>query len=607
MADQNELERLYREAQAALKAKEYDRAVGLLTQILVIDEDYKDVSRLLAQSVKLKRRRWYNDVRIWGAVFGAIVIGLLIWIVPKLSLRAMPAVEMVNPTGTAISTNAVISTITPSHMPTPIPLTWKRVNIGQEFERDKIIAFEIDPKDRDILYASMENAGFYQSIDGGISWRPIQIENVPADIATKLKANNDHSFDKGYQIEKIGPDGIKSIFAYTGDWSVSKDDGNHWSEFGKNGSPGITFDSTGSVYIYCDLHLCKYSPDGNQRVTLGKPDIGASTTISISPYDPNTIYVAGGGLAVSKDGGLTWTKLNNGLGSEILYLDTGSGDTPILYLQSGRCEGVLRIQRQKYYLGAFQDDAGQPLYISTNGGQTWELSLQNGCYLLKDSNDMILYRIGQDWIFTTNANHVLSWLWWSKDEGNTWQTEYIMDVYNPFTAAAHPIQSGVLYAYSSQTFRNPGYGGEKTFISKDYGNSWQTADSTGSDLKPCYGSTLQFIDNYRPMAIDPVDGDHVFVIDDGILLESHDSCGTTKTFTTAPNTSMNSIAFDPNNPDILYAGTDEGAYVSFDSGETWNQINDGLLGATVVYSIAVDKDSNVYAATPYGVFKLESK
>jgi hypothetical protein len=26
-----------------------------------------------------------------------------------------------------------------------------------------------------------------------------------------------------------------------------------------------------------------------------------------------------------------------------------------------------------------------------------------------------------------------------------------------------------------------------------------------------------------------------------------------------------------------------------------------------VYSIVVDKDSNVYAATPYGVFKLENK
>ena len=98
-----------------------------------------------------------------------------------------------------------------------------------------------------------------------------------------------------------------------------------------------------------------------------------------------------------------------------------------------------------------------------------------------------------------------------------------------------------------------------------------------------------------------------FWLDGGTLLESHNSCNTTEAFATPPNTNMNSIAFDPDNPDTIYAGTDSGAYISFDGGNTWNQINDGLLGATVVYSIAVDKDSNVYAATPYGVFKLENK
>jgi photosystem II stability/assembly factor-like uncharacterized protein len=70
---------------------------------------------------------------------------------------------------------------------------------------------------------------------------------------------------------------------------------------------------------------------------------------------------------------------------------------------------------------------------------------------------------------------------------------------------------------------------------------------------------------------------------------------------------VTAIAIDPNNPDTLYAATDGGAYVSFDSGQTWNQINDGLLGATVVYSIVVDKDGNVYAATPYGIFHYEGK
>ncbi|MBN1450823.1 MAG: hypothetical protein JW963_07400 [Anaerolineales bacterium] len=73
------------------------------------------------------------------------------------------------------------------------------------------------------------------------------------------------------------------------------------------------------------------------------------------------------------------------------------------------------------------------------------------------------------------------------------------------------------------------------------------------------------------------------------------------------NLFINTVAIDPNNSDTLYAGTDGGAYISYDAGATWGQVNDGLLGATVVYSIAVDKESNVYAATPYGIFELEKK
>jgi hypothetical protein len=70
---------------------------------------------------------------------------------------------------------------------------------------------------------------------------------------------------------------------------------------------------------------------------------------------------------------------------------------------------------------------------------------------------------------------------------------------------------------------------------------------------------------------------------------------------------VNTLARDPKNVNTIYAGTDGGAYVSFNGGQSWGQINDGLLGATVVYSIVVDPQSNVYAATPYGIFKLEKK
>ena len=93
----------------------------------------------------------------------------------------------------------------------------------------------------------------------------------------------------------------------------------------------------------------------------------------------------------------------------------------------------------------------------------------------------------------------------------------------------------------------------------------------------------------------------------GVLI-STDNCGSWQPSNNGlSNLFVNTLAIDPNDANKIYAGTDGGAYISFDGGQTWGQVNDGLLGAVVVYSIAVDKESNVYVATPYGVFKLEQK
>jgi hypothetical protein len=517
----------------------------------------------------------------------------------------------------ATSTSTPTPTMTPTSAPTPIPLTWKQVYMGQGFPRDKIIAFEIDSKDPDVLYVNMENAGFYQSIDSGNSWQPVQIENVPSDIATELANNNDHNQERGYTFTKVGPDGKTRLYRYstlptwtvssTSNWRVSEDNGQTWSEFGLMGWPAsaaATFDSEGSVYAYCDSQLCKFSPNGKQRVTLGKPEVGAFTIITISPFDSNIIYIAGQGMSVSKDGGLTWTKLNNGLGTMLLTLETGEGNPPTLYLlQMEDCD-ILGFP----YLTSRNrgPEPGQPLYISTNGGQTWDLVSHTGCYLIKDADGVTFYRIARAIEYFGNSDSAVYWIWRSQDGGHLWQKEMVSAniLMRPNTLVAHPSQSGLLYAYSTGEYESVLY--ENEDFSEDYGNNWKAKDPP-IDAKLCYGSTLQFIDAYRPMAIDPRDGNHVFVIDNGTLLESHNSCDTTVTFATAPNTNMNSIAFDPNESDILYAGTDGGAYISYDGGMTWGQVNNGLIGSTVVYSIAVDKESNVYAATPYGVFKLEQK
>ncbi len=111
------------------------------------------------------------------------------------------------------------------------------------------------------------------------------------------------------------------------------------------------------------------------------------------------------------------------------------------------------------------------------------------------------------------------------------------------------------------------------------------------------------------MIVDPRDANHLVLATrgDGVII-SDDGCDSWQSSNIGLGSLfVNTIAFDPNNPDIIYASTDGGVYVSFNDGETWGQVNDGLLGATVVYSIVVDPQSNVYAATPYGIFRLEGK
>lgn len=491
----------------------------------------------------------------------------------------------VPPIPTFTKTPPPTKTIEPT--PTAIPLTWKQVSTGQEFIRDTVIGFEIDPNNGDVLYIRMENAGYYISIDAGNSWQTSQYTQIPPTIQSALSINRNFNNKWDYTITHVGPDKINRI--YRAKWSVSENGGKNWREFGIGGetsSNAITFDHQGYAYIFCDFYLCKYSPDGKQRFTLGKPDVGAFTIISFSPFDSDVLYVAGSGIAESKDGGLTWNKLNNGLGSAPVQLDISLNKPLILYLQSGTCNDS----------DYGPDNAGQPLYFSTDQGRSWIPSIETGCYLIRDANGFTIFRVGQD-VWSPEGNFKWrSWLWRSQDNGATWQKIYVPGFMQ--TIIAHPAESGILYGYKEDLLLAE----VANYISKDYGHTWKIQEPHVG-TRPCYGSTPRFIDAYRPMSIDPQNGDHVLYVKDSQVFESNNSC-INITQLNLTIRMVNSIVFDLNNPDVLYAGTNEGAYISIDSGKIWDVINDGLPDTKVVYSIVADKDSNVYAATPYGIYQL---
>ncbi len=312
------LETIYAEARQASKAKDYDRAIELLKQIVIIDENFRDASRLLARLVKEKRRRWYNDVRVWGTVSGVIVVSLMVWIGSKLSLQTIftSPTRMASPTRTSLPTMAAAPSVTPTAIPspTPVPLTWKRISTGQELMPDIINTIVIDPNDPEVIYVCTENAGIYKSIDGGNSWRSINNGLIHVNIMSLVIDPGDS------KILYAGGSPQASIY-------ITKDGGENW----QTSNQGIWEDDTQNSLLVIDPKNNKHiyfstqnnlyeSTNQGGYWTLIKPgdvcpnDVFKSKSLVVDPRNSETLYVSTwgsysgctAGLYKSLDGGRTW-------------------------------------------------------------------------------------------------------------------------------------------------------------------------------------------------------------------------------------------------------------------------------------------------------------
>ena len=735
-----QLEILYREAKSALKSRDYARAGELLRQILVIDEDYKDASRLLAQTVKFRRRHWYNHPVLWSALGVLIVFGLGYIIAPRIQSNYFipaPSATVSMPT-TASSTPSQPSTATVTLAPTPILLTWKRISLGQEFPRDTVSAFAVDKDDPDVIYASMDNAGVYKSIDGGLSWKPSHNGLLNTQVVSLvIDFQNPNILYAGTMM-----DGVYK----------TEDGGLNWFRIGNGIHLLMDHQDSSHLYARDENAIYETTDQGSNWEMVHSVKAECPRSIggwAVHPLDGNSLLVGnveecGSGIFRSDDGGRTWgliemkgktsitaiTILRNEQGEEFIFANTESilpehrglfvsydmgknwrryftnGCSPffpdpenssMIYCASSGLyvikvkEGALhrrglntmgltaihvdRINNQVRILASGTragDDTDEGLFISTDGGATWarqsnglasaqaELKLdpqigeriylayyytsygQFGCTLYRSQDT------GKSWseiysavgwcgpAFDSTGNfYLLDWyaLQMSWDGGDQWLFDspgYLSSYGLPIPSqivSANPFIEDLIYAV-----------GDEIYYSEHAGRLWQPASGSDGlwDARLFYkdqGQTVYAIGRYHQkystdggknwtgcgeeltpsrsdtrLAIDS-NGSRLYLATPGQgVMISMDNCQSWQASNDGlSNLFVNTLAVDPINPSIVYAGTDSGAYISFDSGIYWNQINDGLLGATVVYSIAVDRDSNVYAATPYGIFKLEGR
>jgi photosystem II stability/assembly factor-like uncharacterized protein/tetratricopeptide (TPR) repeat protein len=444
--------------------------------------------------------------------------------------------------------------------------------------------------------AALCHGGVYKSEDGGQTWDGIGLESreIPVHFHQALAID-----------QQVGD--LLYVATVEGIYG-SKDGGESWQRVADHRCSSIEVSHDDGNKVYCASRggLLISTDSGTTWTSYeGKSSSGSEyTAIVESPHDPQTLIYGEEGIHVSDDGGESWTERKNGFGAGRIELFVSPSDNSIFYLE-GRAYG--------------------DLYRSIDGGQSWDLLHDVARFLALDSSGKGLYRIaagelyrssdrGQNWetislpidsepsgiaihphddqtIYVTYGRDSPPYIYFSTDGGMTWDSAQGME----------SISDGKLYFDHEQGDVVYIFGDMDTFRSEDSGVTWDRCEQVDE-----WNSR-----SYSRLVVDPRDSNRLILATrTGGVLISEDGCQSWDYSNEGlGNYSINSVAIDYVNPDTIYAGTDGGAYLSFDGGEHWGAVNEGLLGATVVYSIVVDPEdpTNVYAATPYGVFKLESR
>ena len=475
----------------------------------------------------------------------------------------------------------------------------------------QIVSLAIDPGNPNSLLAfNLENPGeniicqegVYKSSDNGRSWvLTLQLEPVfglnPATLVFDATGEN--------------------LYAATAHNAAyrSNDRGETWQILPIADCRGFTVDSRNGLTAYCvSYDKIIVTRDGGEswRDWL---EADHAQSIAVSPHSSQTVLVGWDGLWMTTDNGQSWTNPNNGLGATHIDLSFDLLEPPAMLLEDETCT----------------------VHRSTDGGRQWELAPERTCQSktaitasgewfywidkddgsLRRSNDkgatsqQLNWPIENEWpeiiaSHPTEASRLLTvysleypYFFISDDLGESWRGATLIE----WDKYSWPGPAPRMFFDQSLGQRIYLIELSRVYRSDDAGESWQECSNGGNT-----GSWHGTASRKAGLIVHPDDADHLILATRGNgVLVSTDGCQSWRQSNTGLGSLfVNSVAIDPNNPDIVYAGTDGGAYVSFDGGASWGPINDGLLGALVIYSIVVDPQSNVYAATPYGVFKLQA-
>ncbi len=462
------------------------------------------------------------------------------------------------------------------------------------------------------LYVSAASGGIFKTEDNGFTWESIFDDAITLSIGDMAISNLDNQvFYVGTGEANAGGGSL----AYDGEGVYkTTDGGNNWQNIGLEnvGSIGrVAIDPTDDNIVFVAAMGTLFSEniergifrthDGGatwQKVLYQSPKTGGIDVV-IDPQNPNIVYAAlwererllfdrtyGGptsGIYKSVDGGDNWVELTNGLPSDDMGrigLAMAPSNPDVLYTTIARPGGNL-----------------EGIYKSTDGGNSWiEKSIDN------ITNVPFMWWFGRMKVDPVDENkvyHIGFRMNVSSDGGDTWenffddvhvdQHEVWIDPDNPDRiyvgndgGVFHSNDGGEFYSRIHSMPITQFYRCEIDFMQPEriYGGTQDNGTIRTLDGSPDTWSRINGGDGFTPL-VDPTDNNFVYATSQyGNLRRSENggnnfSLATLGIDNTEPNNWNTPYVFDPNNPEIMYYGTNH-LYRSTDRAMSWNKISEDL-------------------------------
>ena len=394
------------------------------------------------------------------------------------------------------------------------------VNIG-----GRITDLEMYPDDLQTIFAGSASGGVFRSEDQGKTWAPIS-DDLPSLAIGDLDIGSDRSIVVGTGEANAGGGSI----AYDG-YGVyrSKDGGLTWTNIGLN-------------------------------------DVGSIGRVVIHPKDPNVIYVAAmgtlfapntrRGIFRTKNGGRSW--------EHVLYVNEYTGGIDLV-ISDQNPEVLFAAMWQRERTPTLRNYGGphSNLYKSTDGGENWQIQT-NGLPTRGEEKG----RIG---IAIAPSNNEVVYAFYANQQGNIQGIYRTQNNGDQWVEMSHTGIDDVPYMWwFGRIFVHPA-NPDKVYLA---GLNMHYSSNGGQSWSRIFRNA--HVDQHALVA-HPLDPDLVIAGNDGGVYVSQDNGFTHDKSPGLPITQFYTCAYDPNDGDRFFGGTQDNGVVRTTTGmpDGWSKIYGG--------------------------------